>query len=865
MKPRIYLIDAHAYLHRAYHALPPLNNSRGEPVGALYGFARMLLQLLRKEKPDYVAVCFDHPSPTFRHKAYAAYKATRKETDPDLKIQLAKASETAAAMGFSCVEMAGYEADDLMATLAHRAVKDGIEAVLVTGDKDALQLVGPSVRVLKDVAGGVWIDKPEVQAKLGIGPESVVDYLAIVGDTSDNVPGIKGIGPVGAVKLLKKYGGLSEVFAAAKAGDPEIPPKTLTLLRQSEPQAKTALDLLKLECEVPIKVQPRDCKYPAPQPERLREVFGRLEFGSLIKEILGEADSAGSAGVAVNSNGSGFSAVALVEKSWDSLCRELALSERVGFAALPNQADLVDGSRAHLALALEDGRVCFLGQAQVKAAHAEIANIFSGKARKSCWDLKSSMAALEILHLPVPAPCFDAMLAEYCLNPVRPKPDPKTEKGDWKSPLSRRIEKALHSLELEKKMGGAGVLNLYNEVERPLVPVLYGMEKIGIAVDQERLRRLSDEFSSDIRRIQGKIDALAGSALNPNSPKQLGEVLYDKLQLPVLHKTAKGGRSTDEECLQELSKLNPLPGQILEYRELSKLKSTYIDTLLELADAEGRVHTRFDQAGTETGRLSSLHPNLQNVPVRSEAGLKIRSVFVAPKGQVLVSADYSQIDLRVLAHVSQDKTLIEAFEKNVDAHTSTACDIFGVSPAEVDAEMRRRAKAVNFGLVYGQTPFGLANVLGIPQKEAADIINRYFALHQGVAEWFEKDLQEARRTGLVRTFLGRLRRLPELLAKNTALRQFAERAARNTPIQGGSADIIKLAMLKVARELADGKFSARMLLQIHDELLFEVPNGELKAFVPWVKKTMENAAQLSVPLIVEVKAGDNWRDMEKTG
>jgi DNA polymerase-1 len=862
---RLYLVDAHAYLHRAYHALPPLTNSKGDPVGALYGFARMLLMLLKRERPEQVAVCFDAPGPTFRHRAYKEYKATRKEIDPDLLVQLKSSREVAEAMGFTCVELSGYEADDLMATLARRAVREGREAVLVTADKDVLQMVGPGIRVLKDVAGGIWMDCPQIEEKLGVPPRAVADYLALTGDSADNVPGVPGIGPVGASKLLKRYGDLPGVLHAARSGDAAIPAKTLKALLEAQESVQKALCLLRLEEDAPISVAPSDCCYPQPRPELLCAVFGRLEFDSLLKEMLSgtaasqrilEAPlrriSVWPAAAQPQSPQHSLSA-AFQEVPFEELKADLSCSPTFSVVALRQEVnDLLGSSRAFLALGLGSGRV--------RSQKAALAKILSGKALKSAYDLKEVFWALDLMGLSLSEPLFDAMLASYCLSPVRPKP----EKGKaWRERLLERTAKALGFEGLRRQMEGASVLRLFEDVELPLARILWEMEREGIALDGAYLKELSAEFASEISALQSELEAMAGLAFNPNSPKQLGELLFDTLSLPVVHKTAKGGRSTDEEALKVLALRHPIPAKVLDYRELSKLKSTFIDgLLLRLDPRTARVYTHFDQTGTETGRLSSLNPNLQNIPIRTPAGQKIRRAFVARSGYWLVSADYSQIDLRVLAHASGDKVLREAFSRNEDIHLRTACEVFGVPAESVDQEMRRRAKAVNFGIVYGQTAFGLSGELGIGQAEAADIIRRYFERYHGVAAWFEKNLESARREGLVRTFLGRVRHLPDLAAKNTALRQFSERAARNTPIQGGSADIIKLAMIAVHRGIKEKCFKARMLLQIHDELLFEVPRGEVSKFGQWVSGVMERAAALSVPLAAELKAGSNWRDMK---
>ncbi len=864
-------MDAHAFLHRAYHALPPLTNSKGEPVGALYGFARMLLQLVKKEKPEGVAVCFDTPGPTFRHGLHKEYKATRKEIDGDLISQLKLSREMAEAMGFRCVELPGFEADDVMATLARRCAKEGKDAVLVTGDKDALQLVGSGIRVF-NVSKNIWMDAPQIEEKLGVPPAAVVDYLSLVGDASDNVPGVRGIGPVGAAKLLKQFGSVKGAIKAAKAGDASITPKTAKALVDGEKDALAALELIRLADDIPLAEKVSDCGLPQPEKAKLREVLGRLEFTSLIEEILpGAAEGLtkaaghGAKDRAPSSVAAQRPVLTIKEVSLEPFLKELSKAKAVTVTAIPSEGgDLLDRSLAYVCFGLPDQRAALVDATALKAHRAALAAILSGPALKVGYHLKETRKALDLLDLPLSGPVFDTMLAAYCLDPKDSVVGLEGE--DWKARLSARAGKALGHEALKVGLEGSGVWELFDGMETPLSEVLREMEARGIAIDAGYLRKLSKEFEGDIAVLKAKLDEMAGAPINVNSPKQLGELLFDKLGLPVIHKTAKGGRSTDEEALKVLAALNPIPAKVLDYRELTKLKSTYIDGLLGCMDpAASRVHTHFDQTGTTTGRLSSVDPNLQNIPIRSASGQRIRRAFVASKGCVLLSADYSQIDLRVLAHMSQDAVLMGSFVRNEDIHLRTACEMFKLEPKDVDKELRRRAKAINFGIVYGQTAHGLSVELGIPYKEAADYIKSYLGRYQGVQAWIENNLEAARRDGFVRTFAGRLRHLPDLAAKNAAVRQFAERAARNTPIQGGSADIIKLAMLRVQEGLAAKGAAAKMLLQIHDELVFDVPKGELKSFAPWVRGVMETAVKLSVPLVVDVKAGANWQDMEAAG
>ncbi|MDE2140906.1 MAG: DNA polymerase I [Elusimicrobia bacterium] len=862
MKPRLYLVDAHAYLHRAYHALPPLTNSKGEPVGALYGFARTIIQILKRDKPDGLAVCFDTPGPTFRHKAYDQYKATRKEIDPDLIAQLKRAKPLAEAMGMKCVEKAGYEADDIMATLARKAVKHGWDAVLVTGDKDALQLVGPGIRVF-NASKNVWMDPPQVEEKFGIPPSAVRDYLAIVGDSSDNVPGVKGVGPVGAVKLIKAYGSLKGAIAAAKKGDKALTPKLLQTLKDGEETADLALSLIALDEKVPLDAEPEDCRVAEPDSQKLLHDLAAFEFRSLAKDLGAKPEDI-AVSIPVPAVKDGAAATPAVEKvEFKSLAKELPKAKSFLVAAVPDSAgegELLTTSRVRLALGLDSGKIAVLDEAG--AADKTVRSFLAGPALKCGWDLKATRAALDAVGLELAGPDFDAKVAAYCIDPGAAK-DPKAEDAGEKA--QARAAAALGREAMIAKMKETKVFDLYDKVELPLTGVLRDMERAGVLLDEKYLKELSVEFKKTLAGLQIEIDKLAGGPLNVQSPKQLGEILFDKLGLDVVHKTAKGGRSTDEETLQILAASHALPGKVLEYREIAKLESTYVRGLLERVDPKTkRVHTTFDQAGALTGRLSSLDPNLQNIPIRSEAGRRIRRAFVAPKGRLLVSADYSQIDLRVLAHESGDETLTASFKNGEDIHRRTASEIFHLPADQVTVDQRRAAKAINFGIVYGQTAFGLSAQLGISQQEASAYIKAYLQRYPGVSAWVESNLEKAKAAGSVRTLLGRVRWLPDLAAKNAAVRQFTERAARNTPIQGGSADIIKLAMLEVAKDLSKGKRGAVMLLQVHDELVFEVDKEEVPSFAKWVRGVMEGAVTLRVPLTVDVKAGPNWQDMEKT-
>ncbi|MBI5596429.1 MAG: DNA polymerase I [Elusimicrobia bacterium] len=867
----LYLIDAHAYLHRASHALPPLTTKAGEPVGALYGFARMLVGLLKKQKPDFVAVCFDTPEPTFRHKAYAEYKAQRAETDADLKKQLGLAEEMVRVMGLPTAAVPGFEADDLMATLAARGVAEGLKVVLVSGDKDALQLVDDRVKVWNE-AKGVLFDAGRVEEKFKVRPDQLVDYLAIVGDSSDNVKGVAGVGPVGAVTLLSKFQTLDGILKAAHKGHADIPERVAKAFLDGEAAVLKGRGLIRLESKAPVPLQPGACVAALGKAQGLAELFTRLEFFSLLRE-LGAPAPAPAVPAADGARSAPGAPLAFSYKETDpaALLKAAAKAALVSVAAEPSpQADLLSDGTPHIALALPDGGTAvFEGMAFSKNRKALEALLSAPVPRKVGHDLKEVSRLLRGECITLGGAAGDTYLAAYCLEPSR-RPDlPSLLEsrgaalgGD--AGLARRAASVPALLGvLEGELEAAGLGGLYAGLELPARAVLDEMEAAGVLVDAGYLSRLRTEFAARIAQVLREVENAAGRPVNIASTKQLSAYLYDELSLPVPHETDKGGRSTDEEALAVLSAHHPVPRLVLDWREITKLQSTYVEALLAKRDpVDGRVRTHFDQAGTATGRLSSSDPNLQNIPVRTPLGRRIRRAFVAPAGKVLLSADYSQIDLRVLAHLSADPALVDAFRSGGDVHARTASEVFGVPLESVDKEMRRRAKAVNFGVVYGQTGFGLARGLGISQKEAQEFIKGYFARYAGVKRWLDQTMASAKQEGCVRTLLGRVRRFPELAAKNPRLRMGAERMAVNTPIQGGSADIIKKAMVDIHAEMGAGRKGARMLLQVHDELVFEVERKEAEAFGAWAKGLMEKAVPLQVPVVVDLKAGPNWDEME---
>lgn len=872
----LYLIDAHAYLHRAYHALPPLTTKNGEPVGALFGFARMLQSLRKSKRPDYIAVCFDTPEKTFRHEKFEDYKATRVEIDADLIAQLEIAEELTQALGLPTVAAPGFEADDLLATLARRGVREGMSVVLVTGDKDALQLVDGDIQVWNEARQKLF-DADAVFEKFGVRPDQIVDYLTIVGDSSDNVPGVPGIGAKGAAKLLAEFGTLEKLVKAAHKGHAGLKPKAALSLVENEKQTLASRELIVLHEEVPISLLPTECVVEMRDPAAAEKILTRLEFHSLRRELLGQETESAEAGggrapVPSAQPADAVGITVSFKKSDPKKILEAALkAKRVTLSVEPPaQADLLSAGMPVVAVALADGRAAsFTDEDFAKHRKGLEAFFRAERPLKDGFDLKTARRRLAEAGLELEGLGDDAYVLAYCLDPSRgsytleaccaargvgESPVEVGEAACWRAAAAGALCEGL----LEE-VRAAGLEKLYREIELPMVRVLSDMERRGVYIDARYLKKLRVEFEALISGLQKEIDRLAGVEINLRSTKQLGELLYDTLGLPVAHKTKKGGRSTDEETLRGLAEAHPIPAKIIEFREVTKLQSTYVVALLEKIDSKtGRVHSHFNQGGTATGRLSSTDPNLQNVPVRTELGRKIRAAVRAEKGKVLLAADYSQIDLRVLAHLSGDEALCASFRSGGDIHRRTAAEVFGVEPELVDKEMRRRAKAVNFGIVYGQSAHGLAVELGITRPEAADFIKKYKERYPGVTRWMAATLEAAKRDRAVRTLLGRVRPLPDIAAKNFQVRAFNERVAINTPIQGTSADIIKAAMLAIYAERPE----AGLVLQVHDELVFELPKKEAKAFGVWVRAAMENAVHLSVPVVVDVKIGEDWNSME---
>jgi len=818
---RIVLVDGHHLAYRNYFALGELTTSRGEPVQAVYGFLRTLLKLLR-EDGDCVIVVFDAPVPSFRHETYAEYKAQRAPTPEDFKPQVEKIKEAVELLGLVRLEVPGFEADDVIGTLAKRAEAEGYEVRIVSTDRDLFQLLSDRVSVW--LPDGELVTPEKVRAKYGVGPERWVEFRALVGDPSDNIPGVKGIGAKTAARLLAEWESLENLLAHLDEVRPE---SVRRKLEAGLEDLKLSLELSKIRTDLPLEVDLSSCHRREPDQERLRAFLEALEFGSIL--------------------------------------RELGLLERK--EARP--ADWPPPKEAFLGYVLSDERPMWGKLLALAAAWDD--RVAEGPAEAGELSRFSELRAIRAKDLAVLAgregvaalPGDDPLLLAYLYDPANTDPAGTVRRygaGDWGEDAGGR---ALAAAELwrtmEARLGGEEKLWwLYREVERPLSAVLAAMERAGVALDLGYLNGLSAELEAELRRLEAEIHRLVGHPFNLNSRDQLEVVLYDELGLPPLKKTAKTGkRSTSAAALEALRGRHPVVDLILKYRELAKLKGTYVDPLPKLVHPKtGRVHTRFHQTATATGRLSSSDPNLQNIPIRGEWGPRIRRAFVAGEGMRLVVADYSQIELRVLAHLSGDENLIRIFREGKDVHAATAGWIFGRQ--EVDAEMRRAAKTVNFGVLYGMSAHSLAQTLGIEYEEAVGFIERYFASFPKVRAYFDRVLEEARERGYVETLFGRRRYVPDLASRNRRVREAAERVAVNMPIQGTAADLIKLAMVRLAPRLE--ALGARLLLQVHDELVVETPADRAEEAARVTKAVMESVWPLEVPLLAEVGVGPNWVD-----
>jgi DNA polymerase I len=899
-KGRVFLIDSYSFIFRAYHAMArqrSMTTKTGVPTSASYVFINMLRKLRDDFNPEFIAAVFDTAGPTFRDtradevKAvnkfdlktqtfqeieYKGYKANRSAMPPDLAQQVPYIRRALEAYRIPILEVPGFEADDVIGTLAKKAADQGFPVYVVSSDKDMLQLVNERVCVLNPPKDNLICDAHKVEEILGVPPERVIDVMALRGDSIDNVPGAPGIGDKGSVDLIQKFGSLENLLEHAA----EVDKKTY---RESLLNNRDAIlfsrEMVTIDCDAPIHFDPEPMRMGEPDSPALRDLFTELEFTSLLKDLVSGVDES-------QTEYTEAKTAADVDKVLKSLGRDGVLAialETVGAAPTVSEDESEsDDSQGQLSLASAPVEAPKLQTLAISPAENQATTVTldsaagerlqqalsDPKVSKVIHDYKSAMHAMRDRGLELAGVGHDTMLYSYLLDPTYSShtlPEVALRKFNLKLsgalPESADITQRLAS-SLRAEVENAQLRKVYDDVDLPLVPVLARMEEAGVKIDCDVLAHMSKRLEHDAGAVARQIYELADVEFNINSPKKLGEVLFTKMNLPKPVKYGKGKTiSTAVDVLQELALTHDVARLVLEYRQLTKLKSTYVDALpLLLNSCTRRLHTTFDQTNTATGRLSSKNPNLQNIPIRTELGREIRAAFIAEPGHVILSADYSQIELRLLAHFSEDTLLVEAFSRGEDIHTLTAAQVFGVPPMLINAEHRRRAKAVNFGIVYGQTPFGLAQALGIEQKEAKHFIEAYFAKYTGVRKWLDEIVEQAHRDKKVSTIFGRVRPLPDIDSRNPNLRGFAERTAMNTPLQGTAADLIKLAMIRLDADLRERGLKSRMTLQVHDELVFEVPESELDVMKQLVRDRMEQVYALRVPLLVEVGVGHNWRD-----
>jgi len=899
------LVDGSSYLYRAFHALPDLRNRHGEPTGAIKGVLSMLEKLRRETSADYIACVFDAKGKTFRDDWYPQYKATRSPMPDDLVKQIEPLHESVRAMGWPLLMVEGVEADDVIGTLAKQAEALGVQTIISTGDKDITQLVNPLVKLVNTMSNES-LDEKGVLDKFGVKPEQIVDYLTLIGDSVDNVPGVNKVGPKTAVKWLSQYGTLDEVVAHAG----EITGAVGENLRQALPWLPTAKKLLSIKCDVPLSVGVEGLE---PQPRNVAELtrlFERYEFKTWLRELQGSGNAPAAESRPSSPEGESrneraprpptqYEAV-LTEGQLDAWIERIKTTELVSVDTETTSLDPLTAQLVGISLSVEANKAAYIpvghnynsAPAQLSRDHVLAALkdwLENASYRKVGQNLKYDKHVFANCAILLGGVEHDTLLQSYVLESHRPHDmdslaerhldittityDDVTGKGAGRIPFEQvevgrateyaaedadvtlQLHQALHpQIEQDAKL-----LHIYRNIEMPVMEVLFTMERNGVLLDIQLLEQQSRELGVKMLALEQAVHTQAGQPFNLNSPKQLQEILFERHKLPVKKKTPGGLPSTDEDVLQELALDHPLPKLILEYRSLSKLKSTYTDKLPRMVNARtGRVHTNYAQAVAITGRLSSNDPNLQNIPVRTAEGRRIREAFIAPPGSVIISADYSQIELRIMAHLSQDKGLLKAFAAGEDVHRHTASEIFGTESAVVTSEQRRYAKVINFGLIYGMSAFGLASQLGIERSAAQQYMERYFLRYPGVRDYMERTRESARNLGYVETVFGRRLYLPEIKASNPARRQGSERAAINAPMQGTAADLIKLAMIAVQGWITKSRMTSRLIMQVHDELVLEVPESEIDSVKAELPKLMNSVATLDVPLAVDLGVGPNW-------
>jgi DNA polymerase-1 len=886
-KPTLYLIDGSAYIHRAYHAIRGLSNSKGLPTNAVFGFTRILLKLIQDRSPVYAAMLFDAKGPTFRHDMYQDYKANRPPMPEDLAMQIPYIKEVTKGFNLPVIEKTGYEADDLIGTLARLAESAGYTVVMVTGDKDFVQLVTDNATIWDPMKDEV-IDTDVVRQKFDVTPSQMIDVMGLSGDTSDNIPGVPGIGPKTALALIKIHGDMESLYENIDQLTKKKQKENLIRFRD---QAFLSRDLVRIDVRAPLAFEPDHFRLVEPDAAELSRLFKQLEFNQLqqtfaqnrrprekdYRAVLGQAAFLELVRALKEA---GTVAIDTETTSQDPLKAELV---GLSFAIRNDQAFYIPCGHTSQDASAQLGREAVL---QTLKPLLEDPGI-----KKIGQNIKYDWLVLNGCGIALDGVFFDTMVASYLINPSKRAHNLDQIALDFldhktttfaevlgksltsfaEVPLEKAVPYACEDADitfmakevLERELEDIGLTELFHNIEMPLVPVLMRMEQRGLTVNPDKLQELSKSFEQRLEQLEKAIYAMAGEPFNINSSQQMGHILFEKLNLPVQKKTKKRtGYSTDVNVLTTLARLHELPALVLEHRTLSKLKTTYADALIQLINPRtGRIHTSFNQTVTATGRLSSSDPNLQNIPVRTEEGREIRRAFVPCSGWTLLSADYSQVELRLLAHVSGDKRLIQAFKDGEDIHTRTAAEVFQVATDAVTPELRRQAKAINFGIIYGMSPFGLSRQLDISQKMAKVYIDNYFARYEGVHRFVQRAIKEAGATMRTSTLLGRIRLLPDIRSPNAAVRQFAERTAVNTPIQGSAADLIKIAMIRIDAALRKKQRKAAMLLSVHDELVFEVPPDELEPVKESIRSIMEGVWELEVPLKVNMAWGTNWAEV----
>ena len=881
-KPRLLLIDGSSYIFRAFYALPPLSNSKGTPTNATLGFTNMLLKVIKDFTPQRLVVVFDAKGPSFRSELYAEYKANRPTMPERLSPQIPYIKKVVEGLNIAMLEKEGFEADDLIGTIAVEAARQDHRVQIITGDKDLFQVITQDITAfdtMKNKSFGI----SEVRDRFGVEPEQLVDLLALSGDSIDNIPGVPGIGQKTATALVREFGSLENLLGNL---DRVSKPKIKEKLSTHADQARLSKQLATIDTRVPLDYRLKDFAYTGEVRETLKETLKDLEFTKLLRELT-----------AAEKHETSYEVVT-TEAGFDRILSDVSSTGAFAISVEPLGVNPLQKPMLGIAMALVPYKAWYIPLASNPGGSSSLSkemvlrrlkpHLENDSIKKSAYDIKRTDILLKREGIVAAGWDTDVMIASYLLNPTRhdhtldilaeehldhrmvsrqavmgsgqKAVSPEDLPADRLGPLAcEACDVSLRlSHVLAPKLEEGGFLALYRDIELPLVAVLAAMEMTGVKVDSSLLAGLSIDFASTLTGLMDEIHDLAGESFNINSPKQLSEILFTKLELPVIKRT-KTGISTDEEVLKKLAANHPLPEKIIRYRGLSKLKSTYVDSLPALINHEtGRIHTSFNQTVTATGRLSSSDPNLQNIPIRTDEGKRIRDAFVPEAGWSILSADYAQIELRILAHISRDETLTAAFQKDEDVHRRTAAEIYGVPPDKVDEPMRREAKVINFGVIYGMSAFGLAKELGVDTKVAQAYIEEYFLKHNGVKSYIDHIIQEARRKGFVTTLFSRRRFLPEINSPNRPLRQFAERTAVNTPIQGTAADIIKIAMIRIHQRLQDEGFATKMILQVHDELVFEAPDHECESVSTLIREEMEGVMAMSVPLKVAITRGKTW-------